>query len=378
MSSPQPTPTGGQHPAQDSVELAHARLTEAVGAFVDGPAWQQMLTVAARFHRYSPNNILLIGLQAPDATRVAGYRTWSQLGRQVRRGERGIAILAPVVRRPARRERAGTEPEVAAAADIDRPAAGPAAPDTPGNTGHSSRQPDGRGRSAAGPVCGFRVTHVFDISQTDGPPLPEVRPVLLDGAAPLGLWADLLDRIDAAGFTFTYADLAPANGLTDHLTRTVSLRPDLSGAQKVKTLAHELAHVLLHQPDTLPPGLDRASVEVEAESVAYIVTAAQGLAAGDYTVPYVAGWAGGDRDLIAATTDRVLSCARTILATADPPGPIDAGPDIELGLHRPALALVRDPAADHDAGLGDGFAAADGGELSLLPDDAVSERGWQR
>src|SRR4051794_28465200 len=189
----------------DRLASAHAQLLSAVDALIDGPAWRRMLDVAARFHRYSPNNVLLISLQRPEATRVAGYQTWRQLGRQVRKGETGIAILAPVAAR--------------------RPTAAGDVPPEEADRDHSPRV-----------LRGFRVTHVFDVSQTDGPPLPEVRPQLLDGAAPLGVWAALLDQVEAAGYALGYADVAPANGRTSHLDRTVVLRPDLTGAQSVKTL----------------------------------------------------------------------------------------------------------------------------------------------
>ena len=80
---------------EDPLARAHQQLTAAVDALVHGHNWQQMLQVAARFPRYSPNNVLLITAQRPDATRVAGYRTWTTLGRHVKKGEHGIAILAP-------------------------------------------------------------------------------------------------------------------------------------------------------------------------------------------------------------------------------------------------------------------------------------------
>jgi antirestriction protein ArdC len=274
--------TGRAAASGERLATAHAQLLAAVDALVDGPAWQRMLTVAARFHRYSPNNVLLISLQRPDATRVAGYHTWRELGRQVREGEKGIAILAPVTAR--RRD-----------------------PDTDGDPAEQPRV-----------LRGFRVTHVFDVSQTDGEPLEEVRPELLAGSAPFGVWECLLDQVEAAGYTFGYADIAPANGRTDFADRSVVLRSDLAGAQSVKTLAHELAHVLLHHPDELPAGFTRARAEVEAESVAYVVCAAHGLDAGEYTVPYVAGWAGGDRELVQQTTTRVLATARQVLAVAVP------------------------------------------------------------
>jgi hypothetical protein len=268
----------------DRLAAVHAQLMTAVDGLVDGPAWRRMLEVAARFHRYSPNNVLLIGLQRPDATRVAGYHTWREVGRQVRKGETGIAILAPVTRR--------RDPEV---------------DDAPTDPASESRV-----------LRGFRVTHVFDVSQTDGEPLPEVNPALLGGSAPFGVWECLLDQVEAAGYSFGYADIAPANGRTDFAARTVVLRGDLTGAQSVKTLAHELAHVLLHEPDVLPAGFTRARAEVEAESVAYVVCAAHGLDAGDYTVPYVAGWADGDRELVQLTTNRVLATSREILGGAVP------------------------------------------------------------
>jgi hypothetical protein len=170
-------------------------------------------------------------------------------------------------------------------------------------------------------VTGFRVTYVFDITQTDGPDLAPAGPQLLDGEAPLGLFSDLLDLIESAGYSFGYQVLDKGNGRTDFTTREVLVRPDLSGAQTVKTLTHELAHVMLHDP-TDNPHLSLRPIEVEAESVAYIVTAAHGLSADDYSVPYVTGWAGGDRKLLEQTADRVLSCAATILATTGPAEPV--------------------------------------------------------
>jgi antirestriction protein ArdC len=305
----------GSDAAQDRLTAIHDQLASAVDQLASSEAWRAMLSVAARFHSYSPNNVLLIAAQRPDATRVAGYRAWAQLGRQVRKGEHGIAILAPVLRR-----------------------AEPAA-----ETGRLDRENSARPSRV---LRGFRGTYVFDISQTDGPDLPEVRPSLLDGAAPLNLWADLLDQVEAAEYRFDYADLAPANGRTDFAEGTVTLHRDLPGAQKVKTLAHELAHVRLHAPDVRPEGCDRRRAEVEAESVAYIVTASHGVKADGYTVPYVTGWAGGDRELITSTATRVVSCARTILTYAQPATPTcavvgrtldrDRDPDLSRTLREPA------------------------------------------
>ena len=83
----------------DRLTQAHQHIETAVRSIVTGDEWRAMLDVAARFHTYSPNNVWLILAQRRDATRVAGFHTWRKLGRQVRKGERGIAILAPLVTR---------------------------------------------------------------------------------------------------------------------------------------------------------------------------------------------------------------------------------------------------------------------------------------
>ena len=100
-----------------------------------------------------------------------------------------------------------------------------------------------------GRVAGFRVVHVFDIFQTSGEPLPErPMPQLLAGQAPDGLWQALAEQVTAHGFSLQRGDCGAANGLTDYTRRTVTVRPDIDDAAAVKTLSHELAHVLLHDP----------------------------------------------------------------------------------------------------------------------------------
>jgi antirestriction protein ArdC len=264
---------------------AHEKLTASVAALTTSEAWGQMLRVAGRFHRYSPNNVLLITVQRPDATLVAGYRAWAQLGRQVQRGERGIAILAPVIRK------------------VD-----------------ATEAPDPE--EGVRKLRGFRIAHVFDVSQTEGKPLPNCGPTLLAGGSPHGLWDRLADQVHAAGFTLDRGDCGAANGYTDHLNHHVRVRADVSPAQASKTLAHELAHVLLHGPEQQPR--TRPVAEVEAESVAYVVGSAAGLPTDDYSVPYVAGWASAELEVLQDAAVRVLSTARQIIERAGPPqDPLD-------------------------------------------------------
>jgi len=300
---------------EDKLAGLHRTLTEQVAALATGPAWRRWLDVAARFHTYSLNNTLLLLAQKPDATSVAGYTTWQQLGRQVTKGEQGLMILAPVTRRadPA-------DPPAAAAGTTPTPAPEPVGVDP----GAGSRR-----------VVGFRPAYVWDVSQTTGEPLPTPpAPRLLAGQAPPGLWDALAGLVTERGFTVARGDCGGANGLTDYASRTVRVRADVDDAQAVKTLAHELAHVLLHDPGDFPAGGTagcRGSREVEAESVAYLIAADAGLDTADYTFAYVAGWAADTGDVDAAlraSAARVLATAHQVLeATAAElaaPEPADA------------------------------------------------------
>jgi antirestriction protein ArdC len=268
--------------APDKLRALHHQLESALAELASSDEWTRMLNTAARFHNYSPANILLILRQRPDATRVAGYRTWQSVGRQVRQGERGIAILAPCTY-AARFDDDDTEP-----------------------TDEEPRRV----------LRGFKVAHIFDLAQTDGDPLPDIRPALLDGDAPAGLWDALAAQVAAAGFTLERGGCRPANGRSDYTARSVTVRDDVSAAQAAKTLAHELAHVLLHDGTEYALGC-RGLAEVEAESVAYIVATASGLPTDAYTLPYVAHWAEGNINAIKATADRVISTAHDILSAME-------------------------------------------------------------
>src|SRR6185312_1841536 len=145
-------------------------------------------------------------------------------------------------------------------------------------------------------------------------------------------------QVNRAGFTVGVGECAPANGMTDYAARSVVVQHGLPEAQRVKTLAHELGHVLLHDPAARPAGMGRSRAEVEAESVAYLVAAAHGLDSNDYSVPYVAGWAGGATGVVLETAERVLSTASRILHHAPPPAGTAAAPS--GGPDRPAAPVV--------------------------------------
>jgi antirestriction protein ArdC len=310
----------------DRLAATHEHLLRAVDELTTSEAWRKMLTVAARFPTYSANNVLLIGAQRPEATRVAGFRTWQSLGRQVRKGEKGIAILAPCLYRP-------KEPDKAARTS----AVDDAARTEPGATRK---------------LRGFRVAHVFDLAQTDGEPLPDLGPAELTGPAP----RDFLDRLVAlvreGGFTVEQGDCRGANGYTDFATRTVRVRDDVADAQAAKTFTHEIAHIRAdHETRFLGRYASsvgcRSQAEVEAESIGYLIASAAGLDAQAYSVPYVAGWSGGNHDLLRETATRVLGTAREVIRDLGLlPDPVIAERDASaVPVPVAAARVTRDPAA---------------------------------
>jgi IrrE N-terminal-like domain len=262
---------------------AHALLLDRLRALTTSRQWLDMLETSRRFHSYSAHNVLLLVAQGAQG-RVAGYRTWQTIPAdgggtcQVRHGATAMTVLAPVTR---------------AVEEVDD------------DTGE--RTPRRR-------LVGYKPVRVFDETALVRPPTrTDVEPELLRGESPQLLYDALAGQVHTGGFHIEDGDCAPANGRTDWTTRTVTIRADLEAAQRAKTLAHELAHIRLHDPHT--PGvarMSRARKEVEAESVAYLVCAHAGLDAATYTIPYVAHWSAGNLELVQETAERVLDTARPI------------------------------------------------------------------
>ncbi|MGQ0631612.1 MAG: ArdC-like ssDNA-binding domain-containing protein [Sporichthyaceae bacterium] len=312
----------------DRLAAAHEHLMRAVDDLTTSEAWRRMLTVAARFPSYSANNVLLIGIQRPDATRVAGIRTWNSLDRRVRKGEKGIAILAPCLYRP----RAG---EPVAATTPAEPRGG---------------EPVREGGAVARQLRGFRVVHVFDLAQTDGEPLPDVAPTILTGPAPREFLDRLINVVGADGYTVERGDCRGANGYTDFATHTVRVRDDVPEAQAAKTFSHELGHIRADHENRFLGRYGtsagcRSQAEVEAESIGYLIATAAGLDATAYSVPYVAGWSGGNRDLLRESATRVLSTARTAIRD------LGFGTDTRRAESEPAGRSLAGIALTHSAGL---------------------------
>lgn len=239
------------------------------------------LASMARFHRYSANNILLIHVQRQDATRVAGFSAWRKLGRFVRRGEKGIAILVPMTLRRS----------------LDEAGNGVGTEDV----------------ATARPILGFKPGYVFDVSQTDGEPLPAFAEVSGEpGDHVVALKAFLGSR--DIELSYANAELGAAHGAS--LKGRILLRDDLSPAVEFSVLVHEIAHELLHTGDRRAD-TSKTVRETEAEAVAFVVSHAIGLststAASDYIQLY-----SGNKDTLLGSLDLIRRAATEILAVIQP------------------------------------------------------------
>lgn len=234
---------GGEPTTQSDVLQ---RFEDAVGAIQDSESFRRWLDISSRFHKYSLGNQLLIAMQRPDATHVAGFHAWLKLGRHVVKGEKGIKIMVPLARKVTNDE------------------------------GEEERK-----------VTRFGTGFVFDVSQTDGEPLPTLAVPTLEGQAGEELWEGL-NRF-AADEGVTVRTVEPEElpretmGYFTRATREIVVGA-YSQRQRTKTLAHELGHYVARVDD-------RAENECIAEGIAYVVCGHFGIDTGERSFPYVAGWA---------------------------------------------------------------------------------------
>ena len=242
-----------------------------------GDKYAQYLQTMSKFHRYSFNNTLLIAMQRPDATLVTGYRNWQSMGRQVKKGEKGITILAPA---PIKRKR---EQEI-----LDQ---------------NNKPLLDGNGKPKTEEVeviiPRFKPTTVFDISQTDGEPIETLAPEeLTEAVADYELFMKAITEVSPVPIRFDEIE-GEAKGYYHSVDKEIVIQKGMSDSQTIKTAIHETGHARIHDKDLMAEqGIekDRLTKEVEAESVAYCVCSAFGVDTSEYSFPYIAGWSSG-RDM---------------------------------------------------------------------------------
>jgi hypothetical protein len=262
-------------------ELISANIKSLIEQLESGhsEALTSYLTAMSRFHQYSFGNVLEIARQMPTATRVAGFWTWKNLGRNVKTGQKGIRILAPMV--GARRKK-----DEATSKDITQ---------------------------NARVLLGFRNAYVFDVSQTEGVDLPEMREVSGDPG-------ENLDRLTlfvrSCGIQLGYnQNIAPALGMS--YGGRIAILPGLSQTEEFSTLVHETAHELLHKAERRT-ATTKTVRETEAEAVAFVVGKAVGLVTGSASADYIQLYH-GNASLLAESLEVIQQTAASILAALEPP-----------------------------------------------------------
>ncbi|MDD4985817.1 MAG: ArdC-like ssDNA-binding domain-containing protein [Dehalococcoidales bacterium] len=273
------------------VDTLLKQLQAGVDAIQKSDNFRQFLTAMAKFHDYSMGNIILIMFQKPNATHVAGFNTWKDLGRFVKKGEKGIAILAPVM--PSR----------------------PKCPKCGGKVPGDAEYCPKCGQSVADLEQGkrpvyFKVVYVFDISQTEGKDLPDVAVPVLSGEANEVLFNNLMAMASREGLNVSFEsrpDISPETkgSITGKL---IWIRPEEARAQQLKTFLHEMCHYFTEHVFQIP----RRDAETIAESASFAVAAHFGFDTGLRSFPYVALWSQDKKVLeanlstIRKVTDRMI------------------------------------------------------------------------
>ena len=278
------------------VKALTEQLETGVKAVFESEKYKAYLNAMSKLHHYSFGNVMLILMQRPEASMVAGYTTWKkQFGRTVKKGEHGIMILAPApYKRLVETEKIDPltkEPILDANGDPVR------------ETDYIVQQ-------------SFKVVYVFDVSQTEGRELPSL------GVGELSGEVEHYERIFAAVEALSpvpveYRPAQKSKGCYNHLEEKIYLNQGMSQVQTLKTLIHETAHALLHaRPEAADK--DRHTKEVEAESIAYVVCQHFGIDTADYSFPYVSSWSSGkELDELKASLDCISKTASGLITAME-------------------------------------------------------------
>lgn len=226
--------------------------------------WIDYLRFQSKFYNYSAQNTILIMSQFPEASYVAGYTKWQKLNRYVKKGEKGIQILAPIIKKKEYIKE----------------------PSNPNEYHHSEAEIETKSV-----LVGYRIVHVYDLLQTEGS--DEFIPTLVSGLKELNsdnkkLYQQLLN-IFSKEFSINEVSDTSAKGSYNLISKEIAIRSDLSSTQKIKTLIHEIVHAYdfkMH-PDE---NISRSKREIIAESTAYIIALNIGIDTASYSIPYLKSW----------------------------------------------------------------------------------------
>lgn len=254
-------------------------LKDGIATIWESDNYKRYLDMQSRFHRYSFNNVVLLMTQKADCSMVTGYRTWQKMKRSVKRGEKALYVLAPVNRKYTVKK----------------------------------KQDDGTEVEEIKKYLSFKPVPVFDVSQTEGEELPSLKVNELTGGVDeySKLKSAIIEK-SVVPIKFCVVDNNPEiKGCYNLITNDISIKPDMSEMQTLKTMFHEEAHAIMHSADC---NKDRHTKEMEAESVAYIVSKFFGLDTSEYSFNYIAGWSHGKDDkTLEASMKAIQKTADTII-----------------------------------------------------------------
>ena len=305
---PQPRPVNpiiltADKPAEKLKEITD-RLEQGITELFDSERYKEYLQVMSKFHNYSFNNTLLIAMQKPDASLIAGFNAWkNNFGRNVMRGEKGIRILAPSPYK-IRQEVEKKDPQ----------------------TGKTVIGGDGKPVTETREIQipAYKVVAVFDVSQTEGRELPSISANELTGD--VEQYEDFfaaLEKTSPVPMGFEKIE-GTAHGYYHLEEKRIAIDEGMSELQTLKTAIHEIAHAKLHDIDVNAPVTeqtdrpDRRTREVQAESVAYAVCQHYGLDTSEYSFGYVAGWSSGrELDELKSSLETIRSAAAEIINSID-------------------------------------------------------------
>ncbi len=265
-----------ENPKEEALATVKRSLDELNEALRDGRSetLEKYLSFMAKFHNYSMNNSMLISAQCPQATHVAGYDKWKELGRQVRKGEKGIGIFAPIIAKKI--------------VDVEN------------DSGQTEQREMRR-------LSGFRISKVFDVSQTNGDDVPQPAKMTGDPGENLAR----LESVVAENNIELVYEYPSGGALGMSSDGRITVRPDLEPPEQFAVLAHELSHELLHKGDRRHQ-TDVKVRETEAEAVAFVVSKAIGLNAGTASSDYISLYR-GDSEILKESLHFIQKTASRII-----------------------------------------------------------------
>ncbi len=280
---------------QEKIKEITEKLEKGIEDLFESENYKNYLKIMGKFTSYSLNNTLLISMQKPDSTTVAGYTTWKSLGRQIKKGEKAIQILAPIICKKKKENEETEDKNISDRKDKLKPLK----------------------EETEKILVGFKVVNVFDITQTEGEPLPEIVHKLDGSVKEYDDFMKALKEFSPVPIEFKSVE-GSANGYYHLENKNIVIEENMSQVMHIKTGIHEITHALLHDKDN---GIEKdlksdiETKEVQAESVAFTVCQYYGIDSSDYSFGYISGWSSGkDLKELKTSMEVIRKTAQTVIS----------------------------------------------------------------